>query len=46
MLEVENSKDVKKTPVVEYVIPKKIFTKRDAGSELDDTLLVKLWDFS
>ena len=45
MLEAENSKDVKKTPVVEYEIPKKIFMKQDA-SGTEDTLLVKLWDFS
>ncbi len=46
MLEAENSKEVKKTPVVEEIIPKKIYTKQEAGSELDDTLLVKLWDFN
>lgn len=46
MLDAENSKDVKKTPVVEYVIPKRIYMKQDAGAEVDDSLLVKLWEFS
>jgi U3 small nucleolar RNA-associated protein 19 len=45
MLEAEHSKEVKKTPVVEFEIPKKIFMKQDVGLEVDDTLLVKLWDF-
>jgi U3 small nucleolar RNA-associated protein 19 len=46
MLEAENTKDVKKTPVIEYEIPKKIFMKHDAASGAEDALLVKLWDFS
>ncbi len=46
MLEAENAKDVKKTPVIEYKIPKKIFMKLDDASGVEDTLLVKLWDFS
>lgn len=46
MLEAENSKDVKKTPVIEYVIPKKIFRKQEAGSEMEDSLLVNLWEFN
>jgi len=46
MLEAENSKDVKKTPVIEFEIPKKIFMKHDATLEAEDTLLVNLWDFS
>jgi len=45
MLEAENAKDVKKTPVVEYEIPKKIFMKQDATCGTEDTLLVKSWDF-
>ncbi|KAG9237264.1 nucleolar complex protein-like protein [Amylocarpus encephaloides] len=45
MLGSELSKEVKKIPVVEYEIPKKIFMKQaDAGVE--DSLLVKLWDFN
>lgn len=46
MLEAENMKDVKKTPVIQYEIPKKIFMKQDATSGVEDSLLVKLWDFS
>jgi U3 small nucleolar RNA-associated protein 19 len=46
MLEAELSKEVKKIPVVAYEIPKKIFMKHDAESGIEDSLLVKLWDFS
>ncbi|KAH7397918.1 nucleolar complex protein-like protein [Cadophora sp. MPI-SDFR-AT-0126] len=46
MLDAEFVKDVKKTPVIEFEIPKKIFMKQDASSELHDRLLVSLWDFS
>jgi U3 small nucleolar RNA-associated protein 19 len=46
MLEAEHVKDVKKTPVIEFEIPKRIFMKHDQTSEVEDSLLVKLWDFS
>jgi U3 small nucleolar RNA-associated protein 19 len=46
MLEAENAKDIKKVPVIEYEIPKKIFMKHDAASGAEDALVVKLWDFS
>lgn len=46
MLEAEYVKDVKKIPVVEFEIPKKIFMKQDAASEIQDRLLVNLWDFN
>jgi U3 small nucleolar RNA-associated protein 19 len=46
MLDAELLKEVKKAPVVEYEIPKKIFMKREAGSSVEDSILVKLWDFS
>ncbi|KAG4437686.1 hypothetical protein IFR05_006848 [Cadophora sp. M221] len=46
MLEAEYVKDVKKTPVIEFEIPKKIFMKQDASSEVHNRLLVNLWDFS
>jgi U3 small nucleolar RNA-associated protein 19 len=46
MLDAELSKEVKKAPVVEYEIPKRIFMKQDAGSGVEDSLLVKLWNFS
>ncbi|PKS06467.1 hypothetical protein jhhlp_007215 [Lomentospora prolificans] len=46
LLESEMSKDVKKAPVVEFQIPKRIFLPQDEGSGLPDSLLVKLWSFS
>jgi U3 small nucleolar RNA-associated protein 19 len=46
MLEAELSKDIKKPPVVEYEIPKKIFTKHNVESGIKDSIVVKLWDFS
>ncbi|KAB8303310.1 hypothetical protein EYC80_004750 [Monilinia laxa] len=46
MLESELAKDVKKVPVVEYEIPKKIFMKHDVEAGLEDSLLVKLWSFN
>jgi len=42
---VELSKDVKKTPVVEFQIPKRVLLPQEAGSEVQDSVLVKLWDF-
>lgn len=39
------SKEVKKPPVVEFMIPKRILTKAGAASEEKDSLLVSLWDF-
>ncbi len=45
MLNAELSKEIKKAPVVEYEIPKKIFFRNpDPGKS--DSLLVQLWDFS
>ncbi|KAH6854612.1 CBF/Mak21 family-domain-containing protein [Chaetomium sp. MPI-CAGE-AT-0009] len=45
LLEAEISKEVKKPPVVEYMIPKRIFTKADGATEETNSLLVSLWDF-
>jgi U3 small nucleolar RNA-associated protein 19 len=39
------SKEVKKPPVVEYMIPKRIFTKARPDPEEKDSLLVGLWNF-
>lgn len=39
------SKEVKKPPVVEYMIPKRIFTKVGPAAEQTNSLLVSLWDF-
>jgi U3 small nucleolar RNA-associated protein 19 len=45
MLEAEFSKDIKKKPVVEFEIPKKIFMKHEVESGIEDSLIVKLFDF-
>ena len=45
MLDAEFSKAVKKSPELEYEIPKRIFLKHDTGSGRKDDMLVKLWDF-
>ncbi|KAK3363069.1 CBF/Mak21 family-domain-containing protein [Lasiosphaeria hispida] len=46
LIEAEMSKDVKKAPVVEFMIPKTIFTEVDPPTAEDsNSLLVKLWDF-
>ncbi|KAK4697623.1 U3 small nucleolar RNA-associated protein 19, partial [Lecanoromycetidae sp. Uapishka_2] len=46
MFDAELSKTIRKPPEIEYEIPKKIFTRHDADSGKDDSLLVKLWEFS
>jgi U3 small nucleolar RNA-associated protein 19 len=46
MVDAEFVKDIKKTPVVEFEIPKKIFMKNNMESGVEDSLLVKLWDFN
>lgn len=46
MLDAELSKEVKKTPVVEFEIPKRILIKHDDESGLENSLLAKLWGFS
>ncbi|KAL2142273.1 hypothetical protein VTI28DRAFT_1410 [Corynascus sepedonium] len=45
LLEAEMSKEVKKPPVIEYMIPKRIFTKASDAPEESNSLLVSLWDF-
>ncbi|KAH6898424.1 CBF/Mak21 family-domain-containing protein [Thelonectria olida] len=44
-LEAEMSKEVRKGPVVEFQIPKKVFMPHDGPESEQDSLLVKLWDF-
>ena len=39
------AKSVKKAPVVEFHIPKRVFLPQDAPAETPDSLVVKLWDF-
>lgn len=46
LLEAEMGKNIRKAPVVEYQIPKKIFLAHDRGSQAEDSLHAKLWDFS
>ncbi|KAJ4326477.1 Maturation and nuclear export of 40S ribosomal subunits interacting protein [Fusarium piperis] len=45
LLEAEMTKNVKKAPVVEFHIPKKVFLPHETGDVEPDSLLVKLWDF-
>lgn len=45
MLRAELSKEIKKAPVIEYEIPKKIFLENTDAPD-KDSLLVRLWDFN
>ncbi|KAL9005784.1 MAG: hypothetical protein Q9188_001450 [Gyalolechia gomerana] len=45
MLRAELSKEIKKAPVIEYEIPKKILLKNTDAPD-KDSLLVRLWDFN
>ncbi|KAF9879750.1 hypothetical protein CkaCkLH20_02561 [Colletotrichum karsti] len=45
LLEAEMSKMVKKPPVIEYQIPKRVFLPNDPESGVQDSLLTKLWSF-
>ncbi|KAI0841022.1 nucleolar complex protein [Hypoxylon sp. FL0890] len=45
LLDAELSKQVKKAPVVEFMIPKRVFLPQDPASGAEDSLLAKLWDF-
>jgi hypothetical protein len=45
LIEAEMNKEVKKPPVIEFMIPKRIFTKAPPESGESDSLLVSLWDF-
>lgn len=45
LLEAEMGKDVKRAPVVEFHIPKKVFLPQEESTGAPDSLLVKLWDF-
>ncbi|KAI9794312.1 MAG: hypothetical protein M1833_000403 [Piccolia ochrophora] len=46
MLTAELSKPVKKMPVVEYEIPKRILTTDEEQSPTPENILTRLWDFS
>ncbi|RYP82817.1 hypothetical protein DL769_001514 [Monosporascus sp. CRB-8-3] len=45
LLDAEISKQIKKAPVVEFMIPKRIFMPHDPASGTEDSLLTRLWDF-
>lgn len=48
LIDAEMAKEVKKKPVVEWMIPKRIYFPQDDESPSDskDSLMMKLWDFS
>ncbi|EPE06720.1 nucleolar complex protein [Ophiostoma piceae UAMH 11346] len=46
MFEAEIGKDVRRAPVVEFHIPKRVLLPQGPGAETQDKLLVKLWDFA
>lgn len=46
LLEAEMGKNIRKAPVVEFQIPRRIFLSHGVDSQADDSLQVKLWDFS
>ena len=45
LLEAELGKEIKKPPVVEFKIPKKVFLPQEPGSTERDRPLVRLWEF-
>ncbi|KAI0011295.1 CBF/Mak21 family-domain-containing protein [Xylariaceae sp. FL0662B] len=45
LLDAELSKQVKKAPIVEFMIPKRVFLPQEPGSGVEDSLLTKLWNF-
>ncbi|KAL1845276.1 hypothetical protein VTK73DRAFT_753 [Phialemonium thermophilum] len=45
LLDAEMTKEIKKAPVIEYMIPKRIFYPAESGSGERESLLVELWDF-
>lgn len=45
LLDADLSKEVKKSPVIEFEIPRKIFTKHEVESGANDSFVVRLVDF-
>ncbi|KAL0938713.1 ribosome biogenesis protein [Colletotrichum truncatum] len=45
LLEAEMTKQVRKPPVIEFQIPKRVFLPNDPESGVQDNLLTKLWSF-
>lgn len=46
LLEAEMGKNIRKAPVVEFQIPKRILLPHDTGPQAENNLHVRLWDFS
>lgn len=46
LLEAEMGKNIRKAPVVEFQIPKRILLPQDKDPQVENSLQVKLWDFS
>lgn len=46
LLEAEMGKNIRKAPVIEFQIPKRILLPYDVGSQAENSLQVKLWAFS
>ena len=46
MLEGETMRPLKKPPVVEYQIPKRVFTRHSSDHDNDESLLTSMWDFT
>lgn len=44
-LEAEFAKQIRKPPVVEFMIPKRIFLPQDPASGVEDNLLTRIWGF-
>lgn len=44
-MDAELSKQIKKAPVVEFMIPKRIFFPHDQESGVEDNLLTRIWNF-
>lgn len=45
LLDAEMVKNVKKAPVVEFQIPKRILLPQNAGMAAEESLMARLWDF-
>ncbi|KAI1819072.1 CBF/Mak21 family-domain-containing protein [Xylaria intraflava] len=46
LVEAELSKPIKKPPVVEFMIPKRVFLPNDPITGVEDNLLTKLWELA
>jgi U3 small nucleolar RNA-associated protein 19 len=46
LLEAEMGKSIRKPPIVEFLIPKRMFLPHNSTSQVENNVQVKLWDFS